>query len=133
VPLERVVEPYALIFKRRRDGVGREYFYGWDRLGGRSGEVGIKSYIADKVHSVAILEETFEPLFPIALTKSSGYFGSPFTSPPRSSSFASQRTRRAKTTIGASRKLDPCSKHGGKQRVSAGAEVSNPFSQAQFL
>jgi predicted nucleotidyltransferase component of viral defense system len=98
--LERVVEPYALIFKRRRDGVGREYFYGWDRLGGRSGEVGIKSYIADKVHSVAILEETFEPRFPVELTKSSGYFGSPFTSSPRSSSFTSQRTRRPKTSPG---------------------------------
>ena len=48
--LDRVVEPYALVFKRRRDGVGREYLYGWDRLGGRSGEVVIKIYIPDKVH-----------------------------------------------------------------------------------
>jgi predicted nucleotidyltransferase component of viral defense system len=82
--LERIVEPYALVFKRRRDGVGREYFYGWDRLGGRSGEIGIKSYIADKVHSVTILEENFEPRFHVELTKSSGYFGDPHFSGSRS-------------------------------------------------
>jgi hypothetical protein len=68
------------VFKRRRDGVAREYLYGWDLRGGRSGEVGIKSYIADKVHSVAILDQTFEPRFPIELTKSTGYFAKPFSS-----------------------------------------------------
>ena len=77
--LQRTVEPYALVFKRRRDGIAREYFYAWDLTGGRSGEVGIKSYIADKVHSVTIAEETFEPRFPIELTKSGGYFGKPFS------------------------------------------------------
>jgi hypothetical protein len=96
--LVRVVEPYALVFKRRRDGVGREYFYGWDCIGGRSGEVGIKSYIADKVHSVTILEETFVPRFPVELTKSSGYFGESYFSGSRGSS--SQRTRRAVSTSG---------------------------------
>jgi predicted nucleotidyltransferase component of viral defense system len=78
--LERVIEPYALVFKRRRDGVAREYLYGWDLRGGRSGQIGIKSYVADKVHSVAILNDTFEPRFPIELTKSSGYFARPFSS-----------------------------------------------------
>jgi predicted nucleotidyltransferase component of viral defense system len=73
--LERRVEPYALSFKRRQDGVGREYFYAWDQTGGRSGQVGIKSYTADRVQSVAITEQTFEPRFPIELTKSGGYFG----------------------------------------------------------
>lgn len=63
--LERKVEPYALAFKRRRDGVAREYFYGWDQTGGRSGEIGIKSYTADKVEAVEVTEETFEPRFPI--------------------------------------------------------------------
>jgi hypothetical protein len=89
--LGRVVEPYALVSKRRRDGVALEYFYGWDRLGGRSGEVGIKSYIADKVHSVSIMDETFEPRFPIELTKSTGYFGTPFSS--RSTSRITKESR----------------------------------------
>jgi hypothetical protein len=31
--LQRVVEPYALVFKRRLDGVAREYFCGWDLQG----------------------------------------------------------------------------------------------------
>jgi predicted nucleotidyltransferase component of viral defense system len=78
--LERKVEPYALAFKRRRDGVGREYFYAWDQSGGRSGVVGIKSYTADKIQSVAIAGETFEPRFPIELSKAGGYFGKPYFS-----------------------------------------------------
>jgi hypothetical protein len=89
--LERVIEPYALVFKRRKDGIAREYLYGWDLLGGRSGEVGIKSYVADKVHSVAILNEAFEPRFPIELMKSSGYFARPFPS----GNTAAFRSRRA--------------------------------------
>jgi predicted nucleotidyltransferase component of viral defense system len=90
--LERVIEPYALVFKRRKDGVAREYLYGWDLRGGRSGEVGIKSYIAEKVHSLAILDQTFEPRFPIELTKSSGYFTKPFSS--SAGTFTSRRTAR---------------------------------------
>lgn len=90
--LERVIEPYALVSKRRKDGVAREYLYGWDLRGGRSGEVGIKSYIADKVHSVAILDQTFEPRFPIELTKSTGYFARPFSS--SAGTFASHRAPR---------------------------------------
>ena len=90
--LERVIEPYALVFKRRRDGVAREYLYGWDLRGGRSGEVGIKSYIADKVHSVSIVDQTFEPRFPIELTKSTGYFAKPFST--SAGTFTSRRTPR---------------------------------------
>jgi predicted nucleotidyltransferase component of viral defense system len=78
--LERLIEPYSLVFKRKKDGVVREYLYGWDLRGGRSGEIGIKSYIADKIHSVAMLSEIFEPRFPIELTKSTGYFAKPFSS-----------------------------------------------------
>jgi len=89
--LERVIEPYALVSKRRKDGVAREYLYGWDLRGGRSGDVGIKSYIADKVHSVAILDQNFEPRFPIELTKSTGYFAKPFSS-DSAGTFGSRRT-----------------------------------------
>lgn len=72
---ERRVEPYALTFKRRKDGVGHEYFYGWDLTGGRSGQVGIKSFFANKVAFAQVTEETFDPKFPIELTKSGvGYF-----------------------------------------------------------
>ena len=89
--LQRTVEPYALVFKRRRDGVAREYFYAWDLTGGRSGEVGIKSYIADKVQSVSLAEGTFEPRFPIELAKSGGYFGKTDFSGANVGTFPSRR------------------------------------------
>jgi len=91
--LERRVEPYSLAYKRRRDGVAREYFYAWDLMGGRSRQIGIKSYIAEKVRSVTITDETFEPRFPIELTKSSGYFSKPFSAGV--GSFASRREARS--------------------------------------
>lgn len=93
--LERRVEPYSLAYKRRRDGVAREYFYAWDLTGGRSGQVGIKSYIADKVRSVAITDETFEPRFSIELTKSGGYFTKPYFSGAGVGKFASPRVSRS--------------------------------------
>jgi predicted nucleotidyltransferase component of viral defense system len=82
---QRMVEPYALVFKRRKDGVGQEYFYGWDLSGGRSGTIGIKSFFPDKVTSADVTETTFTPRFPIEMAKSGvGYFGAPtFSSGPR--------------------------------------------------
>jgi predicted nucleotidyltransferase component of viral defense system len=92
--LERRIEPYALTFKRRRDGVAREYFYGWDQTGGRSGEFSIKSYTPDKVEAVEILDETFEPRYPIELTKAGQYFGKAyFTGSPGRRSTTSRTSR----------------------------------------
>jgi predicted nucleotidyltransferase component of viral defense system len=77
--IERKVEPYALVFKRRKDGSVHEYFYGWDLTGGRRGTTGIKSFFADKIEQAVITEESFVPKFPIELTKgATGYFARPF-------------------------------------------------------
>ncbi|MBU2529909.1 MAG: nucleotidyl transferase AbiEii/AbiGii toxin family protein [Elusimicrobia bacterium] len=86
--LERQVEPYSLTYKIRKDRVGREYFYGWDRTGGRSGNFTIKMYTADKVQSIDLTDETFEPRFTIELSRAgefSGqtYFSRPFSDTPR--------------------------------------------------
>ena len=61
--VNRLIEPYSLVFKRRKDGIGQEYFYGWDRTGGRSSGVGIKAFLPWKVESVELTSEKFEPRF----------------------------------------------------------------------
>lgn len=94
---ERLVEPYALAFKRRRDGVAREYFYAWDLTGGRSRQTGIKSFISDNVQSVDITEQTFEPRFPIELSSDAGYFGA------TAFSGASGRSRPSRLALGTAR------------------------------
>ncbi len=76
---KRVVEPYSLVYKRRKDGHAEEYLYVWDRSGGNSGP-GIKTFINTKIQDVSILEEKFEPQYTVELSKagepaSSGYFG----------------------------------------------------------
>ncbi|MHB1141657.1 MAG: nucleotidyl transferase AbiEii/AbiGii toxin family protein [Sulfuricaulis sp.] len=113
---ERLVEPYALAFKRRKDGIAQEYFYAWDLSGGQSGQIGIKSFISDNVQSVQLTEQTFQPRFPIELAGGSGYFSatsfssrtdssSAFgASRPRSQSRSSGFGRTSSSLFGGSRK-----------------------------
>jgi len=75
----RVMEPYSLAFKRRRqDGVAQEYFYVWDRTGGNS-KPGIKTLLHYDIQALEVLEATFQPRYEVTLAKAgdssqSGYF-----------------------------------------------------------
>ncbi len=78
----REVEPYSLAFKRRKDGVAQEYFYGWDRTGGGSGP-GIKAFLQGGVQDVQNTAEAFKPRFDVELSKAGdregeSYFGRNF-------------------------------------------------------
>jgi predicted nucleotidyltransferase component of viral defense system len=60
--VRRLIEPYKLEFKvRKKDNKGFEYFYGWDRTGGRSSPPGIKSFFSDELRAVAITDLPFAP------------------------------------------------------------------------
>jgi predicted nucleotidyltransferase component of viral defense system len=77
--ITRTVEPYSLVYKRRKDGHAEEYFYVWDRTGGRSSGPGIKALLNTKVQNIRILEEKFDPRFVVELSKAGepagdGYF-----------------------------------------------------------
>lgn len=77
----RLVEPYALTFKRRQDGEASEYFYAYDQTGGQRSGPGIKSFLAPKVDSLRLTDRPFEPRFEIELAKAgdadaAGYFAS---------------------------------------------------------
>ncbi|MFE0757183.1 nucleotidyl transferase AbiEii/AbiGii toxin family protein [Inquilinus sp. NPDC058860] len=81
----RLVEPYALAYKRKKDGEAAEYFYVWDRTGGRSSDPGVKTFFHHKIRRLELEDEVFEPRFPIELTKagekaSKDYFGKDFGS-----------------------------------------------------
>ncbi|MFC5584857.1 nucleotidyl transferase AbiEii/AbiGii toxin family protein [Nitratireductor kimnyeongensis] len=80
---QRVIEPYSLAYKRRQDGHASEYFYAWDRTGGRSSPPGIKTFFHHKIQNLSLGEEQFEPRFEIELSRAGeaaqkGYFGKPF-------------------------------------------------------
>ena len=82
----RLIEPYSLVFKRRKDGFGQEYFYAYDTTGGRSSGPRLKSFLHPKIQTLSISDQTFEPRFPIELGKAgefSGrtYFGTGFSRP----------------------------------------------------
>lgn len=71
----RIVEPYSLTYKVRRDGVAREYFYVFDRTGGSSGP-GIKSLVASKMQRIQNTTEVFAPRCPVEITKAGEVSGS---------------------------------------------------------
>lgn len=84
---QRLVEPYSLVFKRRKDGFGQEYLYAYDQTGGRSAGPGIKTFLHAKIQSLANTDQHFEPRFPVELGKSGEfagktYFGGGFRTSP---------------------------------------------------
>lgn len=78
--IDRLMEPYALTFKRRKsDGVGHEYLYAYDITGGRSGP-GIKTLFAHEIEQLEVTDVDFNPRYEIQLAKAgdhtqSGHFG----------------------------------------------------------
>jgi predicted nucleotidyltransferase component of viral defense system len=97
--VRREIEPYSLVFKRRKDGYGQEYLYVWDRTGGDSGP-GIKTLLHERIQGLETLSERFEPKYPVELSKagefgSKSYFGQPF-----GVAGGGQRRRRAVTYFG---------------------------------
>lgn len=96
--IKRIVEPYSLVYKRRKDGYGQEYFYVYDRTGGRTSGPGVKCFINTKVESVTLTTEKFTPRRPLELSKAGEfgdktYFGSPFTKTHRPRAVSGRRGR----------------------------------------
>lgn len=64
----RLVEPYELrYYVRKGDGVGSEYFSGFDTTGGKSGRVGIKQFLVHKIHAVRETTIPYAARFPLRL------------------------------------------------------------------
>jgi predicted nucleotidyltransferase component of viral defense system len=96
--IPRIVEPYSLAFKRRKDGVAQEYFYAWDRTGGRSGGPGVRSFLQAGVQAIENTDEVFEPRFEVELRKageprSADFFSGGWGHIRQFSSSTRQRTR----------------------------------------
>lgn len=67
--VERLVEPYSLRYKQKKDGDAREYFYGFDRTGGRSSGPQMKSFVADGFQSAEPTDISFEPQYDVEVSK----------------------------------------------------------------
>jgi predicted nucleotidyltransferase component of viral defense system len=80
--ITRVVEPYSLVFKRRRDGFGQEYLYVWDQTGGNRGGPGLKSFVHDRIESLEILTDHYEPRVPVEISKAGEFAGNSYFARP---------------------------------------------------
>lgn len=72
---ERLVEPYSLKYKRRKDGIAREYLYVYDQTGGRSSGPGIKAFVHQGINSIENTNIKFEPREEVELSKAGQLFG----------------------------------------------------------
>lgn len=93
---ERTIEPYSLAYKQPQNSFAREYFYAYDRTGGHRSGPGIKTFVHEKIQSLALTEENFDPRYEIELSKAgeipkNSYFGGAFGGRRR------VRTSRART------------------------------------
>jgi predicted nucleotidyltransferase component of viral defense system len=70
--VNRLVEPYELAFKVRKDGIAREYFYAFDTTGGRASGPSLKSFLPGNVQSMEVTNQSFEPRYEIKTSKSGG-------------------------------------------------------------
>lgn len=63
---ERLIEPYSMeYYVRRKDGVGSEYFWGFDTSGGKSGRQSIKRFFCHKIESAKATNYGFNPRYPV--------------------------------------------------------------------
>ncbi|MFA7245393.1 MAG: nucleotidyl transferase AbiEii/AbiGii toxin family protein [Candidatus Magasanikbacteria bacterium] len=65
---ERILEPYSLKYKERKDGTEWEYLYAYKLNGGKS-EPGIRSFLAKDFQSIENTEKKFTPQYQIELCK----------------------------------------------------------------
>jgi predicted nucleotidyltransferase component of viral defense system len=72
--VEREVEPYSLKYKTRKDGVGREYLYVYDRTGGRTSAPGLKSLVHQNFQAISNTDIQFEPRTEVELSKAGQFF-----------------------------------------------------------
>ena len=100
--VERIVEQYSLVYKRRKDGVAKEYFYVHDRK-----RDDIRMFIHQRIQHIEILDEKFEPRREVELSRmgefgEKTYFGKPFSdrgSSLRSPIAGRRKTRRIRKTL----------------------------------
>ena len=64
----RLVEPYKLeYYVRKSDGHGSEYFWGYDRSGGKSRQISMKRFFCHKIASASETATSFVPRYPVEL------------------------------------------------------------------
>src|SRR5262249_33559260 len=94
----REIEPYSLVFKRRKDGFGQEYFYAYDRTGGRTSGRGLKTFLHPKIQALATTEERFEPRLPVELGKAGEFASKTFFGGTFRGGFSTRVQRRTRAT-----------------------------------
>lgn len=96
----RKVEPYSLVYKRKKDGVAQEYFYAYDQTGGQNSGPDIKTFLASGIQGIELTDEKFEPRYVIELSKAGepgnkSHFGQGFSRPRASRPAPTRSSRRS--------------------------------------
>lgn len=100
---ERVIEPYSISYKRRRDGYAQEYFYAYDTTGGNTSGPGIKAFLNTDINSLEISDQTYTPRYEVELSKTgesanNTYFNRGFRTGDPFRTHTTRRTRTSRST-----------------------------------
>ncbi|OXM83688.1 nucleotidyl transferase AbiEii/AbiGii toxin family protein [Paenibacillus rigui] len=69
----RLVEPYSLIYKVTKQGIGSEYLYVFDTTSRLDSPPSIKSFMHTKITSMDVTDIKFEPRFEVEISKAGEY------------------------------------------------------------
>ncbi|HMB57200.1 MAG TPA: hypothetical protein VKM35_08310, partial [Arenimonas sp.] len=122
--VERLVEPYALTYKRRQDNVAQEYFYCWDTTGGRSSGPGVKTLLNTKMAFAEITDVPFDPQFEIELSKAG--------EAPKVAHFGDGRVRPSKGVRAPSRATPRVTPRARKNVYARTYVIQCPYCQKKF-
>lgn len=87
---DRIIEPYALKYMQAKERKPKEYLYVYNCSGGDN-PPGWRQFVSENIQSIENTEETFEPRYPVELSKAGELPENPYLFDPN----RPQRTPRA--------------------------------------
>ncbi|MBU8764158.1 nucleotidyl transferase AbiEii/AbiGii toxin family protein [Micrococcus luteus] len=84
----RLVEPYSLVYKVTKQGIGSEYLYVFDTTSRPDSAPSVKSFMHTKIDSIELTDIKFQPRFEVEISKAgeyqdNTYFGRSRTTKPK--------------------------------------------------
>lgn len=130
--VKRLVEPYSLAYKTRKDGVAREYFYAYDVTGSHRSGPSLKKFVHPKIQQIQNTDKKFEPRYEVELYKAGeplkdSYFARPSGRTSTSRRGSKPRIRRPSTSLMSTKQYSiQCPICGRKFRRKTSSTMLNP-------
>jgi predicted nucleotidyltransferase component of viral defense system len=110
--ITRFVEPYSLIYKITKEGVGKEYLYVFDTTERPGKPPSIKKFLHENISSIELTDQRFEPRYEVEVSKAGEFQGDTY--------FSKNRTKKLRLTRKTSSKKILIPRINVRAKVSSG-------------